>query len=83
MLLPRCTLAGLICLRLLLWALQDDVLAAAAVAALVEEAVALRAYLSSLARAVTAIEALAGMHVLWLGLIFAWLRWVGDFRPLA
>ena len=82
-LLPRCTLADLTLLRLLLWAFQDTVLAAAAVAALVEEAFVLRSYLSNSANAATAIEAFAGIHVLWFGLVPAWLRCVGDFRPLA
>ena len=58
-------------------------LEAAAMVAFVVVAVALRAYLSSFAMALITVEALAGSHVFRLGLIFAWLRWVGDFCPLA
>ena len=79
---PRCILADLILLRLLLWAVQYAVLPAVAVAALVEVVVVLRTWLSSLTRAVTAIEAFASWQVFCFDIFVGKLRAVVDFRPL-
>ena len=56
-------------------------LAAAAVAALVEVVVVLRAYLSNFTRAVTVIEAFASWQVFCFDLFVGWLRVVVDVRP--